>query len=325
MNGVSIIICCYNGAARIGETLTCLARQRLPASFPCEVILVDNNSNDETVEVASHVWEKAANQEIRFRIVKEEKQGLSFARRTGLHAATFPIVIFCDDDNHLEDTYVQNAATLFTQKPDIGIAGASISPKFKVQPGSWVKDFYSSLAIGQMSPSDSYVDWVYGAGMVVSKQLYQAIENSGISLFLTDRLGNKHTSGGDAELCLLARYLGFGVYFSTKLRLHHAIESRRLSKRKFVKDNFLIVFPVIYLYLLGRIIADKTVLATELYRDMLKRSAGQSFYFFPRIVVGRHRFYSFILFFQNIQILGWLFFRKARFEKITTQIKENLR
>ena len=51
-SGISCLICTYNGASRLAETLTCLARQVLPAGTPWEVILVDNASTDATAERA---------------------------------------------------------------------------------------------------------------------------------------------------------------------------------------------------------------------------------------------------------------------------------
>ena len=48
---LSTVICCYNSSSRIETTLEYLAKQKLK-DLSCEVILVDNNCSDATVEVA---------------------------------------------------------------------------------------------------------------------------------------------------------------------------------------------------------------------------------------------------------------------------------
>jgi hypothetical protein len=44
--GMSVVICCHNGKARIGATLEALAK--CSASFSIEILLVDSGSNDGT-------------------------------------------------------------------------------------------------------------------------------------------------------------------------------------------------------------------------------------------------------------------------------------
>src|SRR5260221_14664859 len=56
--GVSVVICCYNSAARLPETLKHLARQVVPPSIPWEGILVNKASRDDTTDVAARVWKE---------------------------------------------------------------------------------------------------------------------------------------------------------------------------------------------------------------------------------------------------------------------------
>src|SRR4051794_7517229 len=63
--GVSVIVCTFNGTARIGAVLEALAV--CDVSFPAEVILVDNNSTDGVANVAREVWAKLDSGFITFR------------------------------------------------------------------------------------------------------------------------------------------------------------------------------------------------------------------------------------------------------------------
>ena len=56
--GMSVIICCHNGKARIGATLRGAGEMR--RELPVEILLVDNGSNDGTSETAAEVWKRRA-------------------------------------------------------------------------------------------------------------------------------------------------------------------------------------------------------------------------------------------------------------------------
>ncbi len=57
-SGASVIVCCYNSAARLPHTLAHLAGQIVPEDFFWEIILVNNASTDNTVECATAIWNK---------------------------------------------------------------------------------------------------------------------------------------------------------------------------------------------------------------------------------------------------------------------------
>ena len=99
MKGVSVIICCYNSSKRLGETLKHLSVQKINDT-PCEIIIVDNASTDNTASLARETWD-ALGSSIPMRIINESKPGLSHAREAGINASSYTYIIFCDDDNWL--------------------------------------------------------------------------------------------------------------------------------------------------------------------------------------------------------------------------------
>ena len=63
---ISVIICCYNSENRIVPTLEHLSRQTL-GQLSCEIILVDNNCSDGTIDLAKKTWDSIGNPfEIKF-------------------------------------------------------------------------------------------------------------------------------------------------------------------------------------------------------------------------------------------------------------------
>jgi glycosyltransferase involved in cell wall biosynthesis len=100
MKGCSIIICTRNRAELLGECIRSFEGQLNPDLQ--ELIVVDNDSSDNTPEVVS-AFKQAA-----FPIlhVVENKIGLSHARNRGVQESKFDWVCFMDDDALVHSDYV---------------------------------------------------------------------------------------------------------------------------------------------------------------------------------------------------------------------------
>jgi len=323
--GVSVIVCCYNSGQRIAETTRHLREQKVPRNLLWEVIIVNNASTDNTVDVATASWNAGGDTHGRFRVVEEFTPGLSAARKKGVDSAAYDVLIFCDDDNHLDPDYIIQAYQLLAQKPDVAILGGWVKPKLPADVGNWIVDFYPALAIGRQAPCDGYVDWVFGAGMVLKKEVFTTLDRRNIRLLLSDRLGKKQTSGGDSEICMAARFVGYKVYYSEALVLYHQIAPHRLRRKSFFQANYKNVFPVIYTYLMNRLSSiDAITSVHKMYHTYLWGCVKSVFHFFPRCILGRHQMYSAIILFQNLQLIVWLLSRKRRFGETVTVIRTNL-
>lgn len=226
--GISIIICCYNSALRIGQTLQHIADQKT-SDLSCEVIIVNNASTDNTVDVAKLFWANFNNNKISFNCVHEPTPGLSYARGNGVENANFEYVIFCDDDNWLDQDYVQNVFDLFESNPDVAILGGIGTAVFEnasLKP-EWFNQFYHGYAVGPQSEKTSYLNGVYGAGMAIRKTIWNKIME--MPLLLTGRKGNTLTAGDDAEICLRTRLFNFKILYSPKLKFQHYLLKSRLT------------------------------------------------------------------------------------------------
>ena len=112
---VSIVICTFNRSRDLRRALASLGRLTYPN---LEVIVVDNRSTDETAQVIAEFPVKG---------IREERQGLSFARNRGVEAAEGDLILFFDDDITVEcDAYVEPLVALFRSDPRIGVAGGLI-------------------------------------------------------------------------------------------------------------------------------------------------------------------------------------------------------
>jgi glycosyltransferase involved in cell wall biosynthesis len=118
----SIIICTYNGANRIIRTLDSivLSVNNLPGNGKIELIVVDNNSNDGTIELINNY---NYGENIEYKFLHETRKGLSYARNNGLHAAKGDIIIFTDDDIIVDKDWIAEIQKEMQQNPDIKMLG----------------------------------------------------------------------------------------------------------------------------------------------------------------------------------------------------------
>jgi len=138
LNGISLIICCYNSSRRLPATIEYIARQQ--CSIPWEVIVVNNNSTDNTAAVARAAWNKYA-VDVPFSIVQESRSGLSFARKKGIDSAQYDLLLFCDDDNRLEKDYLQNAFNIMQAHENVAVLGGLSVAETEVKPATWFSRF----------------------------------------------------------------------------------------------------------------------------------------------------------------------------------------
>jgi len=98
---ITVILCTHNRCQSLATALRSVAASLLPPSVEWEVLVVDNNSCDQTREI---VEEFCRQYPTRFCYLFEPKKGKSEALETGLRAARGDIVAFMDDDVRVEPT-----------------------------------------------------------------------------------------------------------------------------------------------------------------------------------------------------------------------------
>jgi glycosyltransferase involved in cell wall biosynthesis len=197
----------------------------------CEIILVDNNCSDRTIELAKKTWDSIGNP-FELKIIKETTPGLSFARKSGVFAAKGEILIFCDDDNWLEKNYLFKSFKIMTSNPNIGVLGGRSYPIFEIQEPIWFTSYQSSYAVGVQDITSGDVTnkgYVWGAGFVMKKDTITNLFNFGFQFLCSDRKGESLASGGDTEICKWHQLIGKQLWYSDELIFGHFIPSQRLS------------------------------------------------------------------------------------------------
>lgn len=109
---VSVIVPCYNAAATVSETLASVQAQGV-SDF--EIIAVDNNSTDGTLDVLRNI----AFSEPRLKVVQQARQGISPTRNYGISLAQGQFIAFLDSDDLWDTDYL---ATHLATLADEGVS-----------------------------------------------------------------------------------------------------------------------------------------------------------------------------------------------------------
>jgi len=229
--GISIIICTYNGADRLAETIAHIAKQSIPSNIFWEVILADNNSTDRTDEVSRTEWKKYNLPNINFKIINEPKAGKLYALQHAITEANYEYLIICDDDNWLAPDYVVRAFTYLESMPDVGaIGGFGIPVTKNALLPEWLKDYEYAYAIGPQSSKTGMIKSdgiLWGAGMATRKSLYLKMYQNFPSLLpLSDK---NILSAEDTEYCIRLLLKGYHLYYDHTLTYHHFIPDIKLT------------------------------------------------------------------------------------------------
>lgn len=233
MDGVSVIICCYNSSTRLPGALSHLRHQKVSPSIPWEVIVVDNASTDNTTAVAHQYWPSDVPTSLR--VVYEPRLGLSHARRRGFSEASYGVVSFVDDDNWVCSNWIELVSEIMNQHPEMGACGGRAEAVCEVPPPFWFERYKRHYAIGAQADEAGDISQkkgsLWGAGLTIRKTAWQKLLDHGFQPLLIDRQGANLSTGGDGELSRALHLVGWGLWYDPRLQLQHFLSAYRFEWR----------------------------------------------------------------------------------------------
>lgn len=224
----SIIVCTYNRAESLRDTLSALKAQETVSGREWEVVVVDNNSKDSTQQVVAQFQREWS----RLRYEFQGEQGLSHARNRGIACARGETLLFTDDDVLPAPDWLEvTLAGLDEHGADA--CGGYIAPIWEVPPPNWLTErFYGFLAV-RTDRSDSYMitdpsQAPFGANMAFRRSVFDRVGNFDIR---RGRHGNILAGGEDIELFERILSAGLRAVFLGHSRVRHKVEAYRCTKR----------------------------------------------------------------------------------------------
>lgn len=222
----SVIVPAYNEAAYLGRALHSLQHQDYDGNY--EIIVVDNNSTDQTAAVAARYG---------VHVVSEPQQGVCAARQRGVECARGEIIISTDADTTQPHDWLRTIDAGFAASDRV----VAVAGPCRYENPSWWAKAYPTLLFGMVAliyALTGFVCYVSATNLAARRQAFP-----GYDLRLTQ--------GGD-ELDLLRRLRRSGLV-SWERRNVVNTSARRLERG--LLYNFFMTFLVYYLlaYWLNRL------------------------------------------------------------------------
>jgi glucosyl-dolichyl phosphate glucuronosyltransferase len=229
---LSIVICTYNRCASLAETLASVNACDMPA-YEVELILVDNNSTDETARVCDEFARVA---KMSFRRVIETAQGLSFARNRGIREARGDVIIFTDDDILVNSAWLTTYGVEFDER-NADCAFGRVHPDWRGVAPDWfsnaLRPAYALLDYGdERIEVSNRSNEFFGANFAVRKSILEAIGGFDVKL---GRTKGKLFIGEETRVFLALMRRGSRVVYNPDILVHHVIEERRKEKTYLLK------------------------------------------------------------------------------------------
>ncbi|QXE90903.1 glycosyltransferase [Geomonas subterranea] len=227
---ISVVICTYNRSALLRDSVADLLAQDF-ASSEFEILVVDNNSSDDTRAVVESL---AAASNVPVRYLFEARQGLSFARNAGILKAVGDVVVFTDDDIAAPANYLQEIDRVFAD-PAVAAAGGPIRPIWPGPVPEWLTaDWHGFLTINEFAAAAETGffkgphEYPWGANIAFRREVFGRI-----GTFPTDlgRVGKCLLSNEEVGLCRKIEAAGSKIAYAAGAVIFHKIPAERLTRQ----------------------------------------------------------------------------------------------
>ena len=223
---VSVILATYNRSARLKEMLGTLSQMSVPKGLSWELILVDNNSTDDTKAAVEELAGKSA---LNVEYVFEKTQGKSSALNTGVRQAKGDIIAFTDDDVIVDPEWLTEIARAFVRFDCLAVAGRVVPVWEQPQP-LWL-DLEDQQAVVHFDYGEfaQEIDIApIGANMAFRRQIFEqyGLFRVGLSVY-------KRQSGGTEDMEFGLRLLSAGqkIMYVPEAVIYHPVDQNRATKK----------------------------------------------------------------------------------------------
>jgi len=225
---VSAVICSYNRARFIINAVESIFAQDYDRAL-FEVIVVDNNSTDNTKELLETFRQQ--HPEYNFRYYVETNQGVAWARTRCAREAKGEIVAYLDDDSTAQPGWLASIVAFFDQHPAAWSVGGKITPRFLTGiPGWYSKYFFGLVGNFDQGPRVKRLTgarYPCGANMAFRAEVFKEI-----GYFNTDlgRKGGGLLANEEKDIYLRILAQNHEVYYLPHVEVLHSVEANKFDR-----------------------------------------------------------------------------------------------
>mgnify|MGYP003288076187 CR=1 FL=1 len=225
---VSVVIPTYNRSALLLDAVESVLAQEFARPF--EIVIVDNNSQDDTETVARRLVEEHPG---KIRYVRETQQGNAHARNLGVRTARGAIIAFIDDDVFVERDWLATLWNALDSRADLSFAGGRVLPQWSGPPPSWLtQDHWSPLALLDYGPDELIISGDSPRGLLTANIAFRRSVFDEVGSFSPhlQRVKNMIGSMEDTEFLLRVCRSGRRGLYLPQMIAKAPVEVERLSK-----------------------------------------------------------------------------------------------
>jgi glycosyltransferase involved in cell wall biosynthesis len=236
---VSVLICTFNRARLLRDTLGALQSMVRPAECAVEIVVVDNNSTDNTSAV---IAESARAGPLPVVSLRETSQGKSFALNRGLTHARGDIIALTDDDVLPAPDWLERIVVAFRER-DVSFVFGKVLPLWGAVPPPELltpraQAIWGPLAICDYgeAPVEYRADKFDQRLPIGANLAFSRLALTAIGGWRTDlgKVNNTLISGEDHEIFLRLRRCGhYAGYYDPDITVAHYVPPARLTRRYF--------------------------------------------------------------------------------------------
>ncbi|MEC8965463.1 MAG: glycosyltransferase [Pseudomonadota bacterium] len=225
---ISIVFATHNGSYTIDRVLTSYKLLVCPPNFSWEIIVVDNNSTDNTWEIL-----ESFKKELPIKLLKEPKAGKNSALNKALHEPLGDIIIFTDDDVLPHENWLVAYAELFEEQPEFNLFGGRILPYWEAAPPNGLLEaipVHVAFALTAESEKTGPIKAgkIYGPNMAVRKEVF----TQGLRFNeMIGPSGKNYIMGSETDFLQRAEQEGHKAYFSLSSTVQHIIRPWQYEKK----------------------------------------------------------------------------------------------
>ena len=211
---ISVIICTHNRASMLADCINSMLNQTIKNCF--EILIVDNNSIDNTEEIAKDFAKNNNN----IKYFKETIVGYSAPRNCGWKNATGNIIAYIDDDEIAATDWLESIEKTFQKEEKPDIVGGIYLIKYDETPPDW---FIESMGGTDKNRQKGILNqrkdcYLAGGNIAFKKEVLEKLNG------FSDDFNMKNVFlmvGEDTDICQRAVKAGFRLYYNPQIVIYH--------------------------------------------------------------------------------------------------------
>lgn len=228
---ISVVVCTYNRSKLLSQCLESLANQTFDKNL-YEVIVVDNNSTDDTKEIIKIYTEKYLN----FKSYIETQQGSSYARNLGAIKSSGEFIAFIDDDGKAFPDWIEKMEQFIDAHPGIRVFGGPYIGINSKKIPFWFPQNYGSWGLGSYEKMINFPkEWLSGSNLIIKKNTF--LEVGGFDIKKGPR-GKKFAYGEDTYIIYTLNNKNISIWYAPEVKIYHLTADKKFDFSWIFKSGY---------------------------------------------------------------------------------------